>query len=115
MRLRPFENPDSVVATNTRLHLLSRTSSHHAQAGPYGGLYSRLVRCYDFPVRGGGRCTRRGYLKGLDGSAMRWFRSNMRLGAWCALFALMTQLALSFAHVHLEDFGPRSAAAFSSR
>jgi hypothetical protein len=46
---------------------------------------------------------------------MRWFRSNMRLGAWCALFALMTQLALSFAHVHLEDFGPRSAAAFSAR
>ena len=46
---------------------------------------------------------------------MRWSRSNMRLGAWCALFALMTQLALSFAHVHLEDFGPRSAAAFSAR
>jgi hypothetical protein len=37
----------------------------------------------------------------------------MRLGAWCALFALMTQLAFSFAHVHLEDFSPRSAAAFS--
>jgi hypothetical protein len=27
----------------------------------------------------------------------------------------MTQLALSFAHVHLDDFGPRSAAAFSVR
>jgi hypothetical protein len=37
----------------------------------------------------------------------------MRLGAWCALFALMTQLAFSFAHVHLEDFGPRSAVGFS--
>jgi hypothetical protein len=33
---------------------------------------------------------------------MRWIRSNMRLGAWCALFALALQLALSFGHVHLD-------------
>ena len=46
---------------------------------------------------------------------MRWFRSNKRLGAWCALFALMTQFALSFVHVHLEDFGPRPALEFSAR
>jgi hypothetical protein len=45
---------------------------------------------------------------------MRWFRSNKRLGAWCALFALMTQFAISFVHAHLEDFGPRLALEFSA-
>jgi len=33
---------------------------------------------------------------------MRWIRSNVRLGAWCALFALAVQLTLSFGHVHLD-------------
>jgi hypothetical protein len=33
---------------------------------------------------------------------MRWIRSNVRLGAWCALLALGAQLVLSFGHVHLE-------------
>jgi hypothetical protein len=33
---------------------------------------------------------------------MRWIRSNVRIGAWCALAALVLQLVLSFAHVHLE-------------
>ena len=46
---------------------------------------------------------------------MGWFRSNKRFGAWCALLALMTQFALSFVHVHLEDFSPRPALTFSAR
>jgi hypothetical protein len=33
---------------------------------------------------------------------MRWIRSNVRLGVWCALFALAVQLALSFGHVHVD-------------
>ena len=33
---------------------------------------------------------------------MRWFRSNVRSGAWCALVAMALQLALTFAHVHLR-------------
>jgi hypothetical protein len=36
---------------------------------------------------------------------MRWFRSHSRLGASLALFALAFQLAVSFAHVHLDGFG----------
>jgi hypothetical protein len=31
---------------------------------------------------------------------MRWFRSNIRLGARLALFALAVQAVLSFGHVH---------------
>src|SRR6266850_2453960 len=31
---------------------------------------------------------------------MRCFRSNIRFGAFCALFALAIQLVLSFSHVH---------------
>jgi Protein of unknown function (DUF2946) len=31
---------------------------------------------------------------------MQWVRSNIRLGARLALFALVVQLALSFGHVH---------------
>jgi hypothetical protein len=31
---------------------------------------------------------------------MRWIRSHVTLGAWCALFALAAQLTLSFGHVH---------------
>jgi hypothetical protein len=34
---------------------------------------------------------------------MHWVRTNCRLGAWAALFALCIQLALSFGHIHLED------------
>jgi hypothetical protein len=33
---------------------------------------------------------------------MRWIRSNVRFGAWCALAALAIQLVLSFGHMHLE-------------
>jgi len=40
---------------------------------------------------------------------MRWFRSNKRSGAWCALFALLAQLALSFGHVHLGAAGATTA------
>ena len=36
---------------------------------------------------------------------MRWIRSKLRFGAWCALFALTVQLALSFGHVHVAGFG----------
>jgi hypothetical protein len=46
---------------------------------------------------------------------MRWFRSNMRLGSWCGLFALAIQLAVSFSHVHLDGFGNRLAGGFSAR
>ena len=31
---------------------------------------------------------------------MRWFRPNVRVGAWCALVAMALQLALTFGHVH---------------
>ncbi len=33
---------------------------------------------------------------------MRWIRSNVRFGAWCALLALTFQLVMSFGHVHIE-------------
>jgi hypothetical protein len=36
---------------------------------------------------------------------MRWVRSNLRFGAWCALFALAVQFALSFGHVHVRGVG----------
>src|SRR5262245_4622484 len=36
---------------------------------------------------------------------MGWFRSNVRSGAWCALFALALQLVLSFGHVHVQGGG----------
>jgi hypothetical protein len=42
---------------------------------------------------------------------MGWCRTNMRLGACCALFALACQIALSFTHVHASGFGPRALAA----
>jgi hypothetical protein len=44
-------------------------------------------------------------------TTMRWFRSRSRLGAYLALFALAFQLAVSFAHVHLERIAPASAGA----
>jgi len=31
---------------------------------------------------------------------VRWFRANVRVGAWCALVAMALQLALTFGHVH---------------
>jgi hypothetical protein len=37
---------------------------------------------------------------------MHWFRSRSRLASWLALFALAFQLAVSFAHVHVD--GTRS-------
>ena len=36
---------------------------------------------------------------------MAWIRSNRRVGAWVALFALALQLVLSFGHLHLEELG----------
>src|SRR5690349_16088643 len=39
-------------------------------------------------------------------TAMGFFRSRSRLGAYLALFALAFQLAVSFAHVHLEHARP---------
>ena len=36
---------------------------------------------------------------------MRWVRTNRRRGAWLALAAMVLQLAISFGHIHLEDFG----------
>jgi hypothetical protein len=44
-------------------------------------------------------------------TAMGWFRSRSRLGAYLALFALAFQLAVSFAHVHLEHASPIAAGA----
>jgi hypothetical protein len=43
--------------------------------------------------------------------AMGWFRSRSRLGGYLALFALAFQLAVSFAHVHLEHASPIAAGA----
>jgi hypothetical protein len=34
---------------------------------------------------------------------MRWLRSRVQLGSWAALFALATQLALSFGHLHVNS------------
>jgi hypothetical protein len=42
---------------------------------------------------------------------MGFFRSRSRLGAYLALFALAFQLAVSFAHVHLEHVSPVAAGA----
>jgi hypothetical protein len=33
---------------------------------------------------------------------MRWFRSNVRSGAWLALVAMAVQLVLAFGHLHLR-------------
>src|SRR5262249_50254528 len=40
---------------------------------------------------------------------MGFFRSRSRLGSYLALFAIAFQLAVSFAHVHLEHVGPVAA------
>jgi hypothetical protein len=42
---------------------------------------------------------------------MHWFRSRLKLGSWLALTALAIQLALSFAHVHLDGNAPFGAGA----
>jgi hypothetical protein len=48
-------------------------------------------------------------------SSMGWFRTNRHWAAWCAVFALACQLALSFTHVHAWGFGPRALAALTAR
>ncbi len=45
---------------------------------------------------------------------MPWIRSNRRIGAWVASFALALQLVLSFGHMHLESMGLASPAVASS-
>jgi hypothetical protein len=40
---------------------------------------------------------------------MRWFRSNVRSGAWFALVAMALQLALTFGHLHLRIASATSA------
>jgi hypothetical protein len=35
---------------------------------------------------------------------MTWVRGRLRFGSWLALVALAIQLALSFGHIHAEDF-----------
>jgi|SRR6185312_17337214 hypothetical protein len=35
---------------------------------------------------------------------MAWARKRLRFGSWLALVALAIQLALSFGHIHAEDF-----------
>ena len=42
---------------------------------------------------------------------MRVFRSNIRFGAFCALFALAIQILLSFGHMHGGGIGRLSTAA----
>jgi hypothetical protein len=34
---------------------------------------------------------------------MRWVRSNLKFGSWCALFALTFQLLVVFNHVHCNQ------------
>jgi len=40
---------------------------------------------------------------------MRWFRSNVRSGAWVALVSMALQLALTFGHLHLRIASAASA------
>jgi hypothetical protein len=42
---------------------------------------------------------------------MRWFRSIRRFGAALGLFALLLQLALTFAHIHPDDLFPSASGA----
>src|ERR1700730_13311060 len=37
------------------------------------------------------------------GASMRWVRSNVRFGSWCALFALAIQFIVLFGHAHRTD------------
>jgi hypothetical protein len=47
---------------------------------------------------------------------MRWVRSNLKFGTWCALFALTIQLLVVFNHVHCSQnqCWPASATAIGS-
>jgi hypothetical protein len=45
---------------------------------------------------------------------MQWWRSRRQIGSYVALFALCLQLALSFAHIHTEDFSSPAAGSSSS-
>ena len=45
----------------------------------------------------------------IDGCTMRRLRSRIQLGSWLALFALTTQLVLSFGHVHFDRISAQSA------
>ena len=47
-------------------------------------------------------------------TTMCWFRSRSRLGSYLALFALAFQLAVSFAHVHVDEIAPLSTTALAS-
>ena len=40
---------------------------------------------------------------------MRWVRSNIRPGSWCAVLALAVQFVLSFGHVHRSEIPSVSA------
>ena len=44
---------------------------------------------------------------------MRWLRSRVQLGSWAALFALATQLTLSFGHLHIKS--SQAGPVFASR
>src|SRR4051794_8624614 len=39
---------------------------------------------------------------------MRWVRANLKIAAWCALFAIAVQLVLSFGHFHNNGLGSGS-------
>ena len=41
---------------------------------------------------------------------MGWVRARRKLGGWLALLALALQLALSFGHVHAEEFAAANPA-----
>jgi hypothetical protein len=43
---------------------------------------------------------------------MRWFRSNRLFSGYLALFALGLQFAVTFAHVHPQDFIPKAVSGF---
>jgi hypothetical protein len=50
---------------------------------------------------------------------MRWVRSNLKVGSWCALFALTFQLLVVFNHVHCSQnlcwpASPATVGSFSS-
>lgn len=40
---------------------------------------------------------------------MRWVRANLRVAAWCGLFALAIQLVLSSGHFHFGGVGAAAA------
>lgn len=48
----------------------------------------------------------RPYLAASVAIFMAWARKRLRFGGWLALLALALQLALSFGHIHAEDFAP---------